>query len=390
MKHTIMQAIFLVLTITLFKSGVMVASAWPRMQNRVSEKPSPQQSQNPKTIPTKKKGPVAEDLSGAEISEARRLLDQLGYWVSLEATGNDVSLHHAITALQKVEGRERTGILTREGLEVLRGARMPQPLESEYPHLEIDLDRQILLVIDGMGAAPRILSISSGSGKLFTEGGWTRRAITPTGRFEVHRKIKGWRKSPLGLLYYPNYIYAGIAIHGNPLVPPYPASHGCIRIPMFAAKEFSAIAKMGMVVMVYDINPLTETERRSPSSVRGKSAELKLSLLTSSRIEPQGEPNDQSPQHRNFSFWRRDNSGSDLFTRPLPVSGVPVGNEFARGRKTDTREAFGGEGDPRAPGGDSRAGMAGSLHGLFAELGLGWKYSFQILQRGALPPGGHL
>lgn len=389
MKHTSIQLIFLVLTITLFKSGVVVASAWPRMQNRVSDKPPPQQSQNPKTTPTKK-GPVAEDLSDAEISEARRLLDQLGYWVSLEATGNDVSLHHAITALQKIEGRERTGILTREELEVLRSARMPQPLESEYPHIEIDLDQQVLLVIDGMGAAPRILSISSGSGKLFTEGGWTRRAITPTGRFEVHRKIEGWRKSPLGLLYYPNYIYAGIAIHGNPLVPPYPASHGCIRIPMFAAKEFSAIAKMGMVVIVYDIKPLTETERRSPSSVRGKSAELQLSLLTSQRIEPQGGPNDQSPQHRNFSFWSRDNSGSDLFTRPLPVSGVPVGNEFARSRKTDTREAFGGEGDPRAPGDDSRAGMAGSSHGLFAARGLGWKYSFQILQRGALPPGGHL
>jgi N-acetylmuramoyl-L-alanine amidase len=268
MKHTIIQVIFLVLTIALFKSGVMVASAWPRMENRVSEKPSPQQSQNPKNAPTKKRGPVAEDLSDAEISEARRLLDQLGYWVSLEATGNDISLHHAITALQKIEGRERTGVLTREELEVLRSARMPQPLESEYPHLEIDLDRQILLVIDGMGAAPRILSISSGSGKLFTEGGWTRRAITPTGRFEVHRKIKGWRKSPLGSLYYPNYIYAGIAIHGNPLVPPYPTSHGCIRIPMFAAKEFSAIATMGMVVIVYDINPLTEIERRSPSSIR--------------------------------------------------------------------------------------------------------------------------
>jgi cell wall hydrolase len=274
MKHTIIQAIFLVLTITLFKSGVMVASAWPRMQNRVSEKPSTRQSQNPKATPIKKRGPVTEDLSDAEISEARRLLDQLGYWVSLEATGNDVSLHHAITAFQKVEGRERTGILTREELEVLRGARMPRPLKSEYPHLEIDLDRQVLLVIDGMGVAPRILSISSGSGKLFTEGGWTRRAITPTGRFEVHRKIKGWRKSPLGSLYYPNYIYGGIAIHGNPLVLPYPASHGCIRIPMFAAKEFSAIAKIGMVVIVYDINPLAETERRRPSSVRGKSSYL--------------------------------------------------------------------------------------------------------------------
>jgi hypothetical protein len=274
MKHTIIQAIFLVLTITLFKSGLMVTSAWPRMQNRVSEKPSPQQSQNPKTAPTPKKAAIAEGLSDAEMSEARRLLDQLGYWVSLEATGNDISLHHAITALQKIEGRERTGILTKEELEVLRGARRPQPLESEYSHLEIDLDRQVLFVIDGMVAAPRILSISSGSGKLFTEGGRTRRAVTPTGRFEVHRKIKGWRKSPLGLLYYPNYIYAGIAIHGNPLVPPYPASHGCIRIPMFAAKEFSAIAAMGMVVIVYDINHLAEIERRSLSSVSA-SADLK-------------------------------------------------------------------------------------------------------------------
>lgn len=93
MKHTIIQAIFLVLTITLFNSGVMVASTWPRMQNRVSEKPSSQQSQNPKNTPTKKKGPVAEDLSDAEISEARRLLDQLGYWVSLDATRNVIKMN---------------------------------------------------------------------------------------------------------------------------------------------------------------------------------------------------------------------------------------------------------------------------------------------------------
>jgi lipoprotein-anchoring transpeptidase ErfK/SrfK len=87
---------------------------------------------------------------------------------------------------------------------------------------------------------------------LFIEGGVTRRAITPTGRFKVTRKIEGWRKSPLGLLYYPNYIYDGIAIHGNPSVPARPASHGCIRIPMFAAEEFSQIAVIGMEVIVYD------------------------------------------------------------------------------------------------------------------------------------------
>jgi lipoprotein-anchoring transpeptidase ErfK/SrfK len=86
----------------------------------------------------------------------------------------------------------------------------------------------------------------------------TRRAITPVGTFEIYRKVEGWRKSPLGLLYYPNYIEGGIAIHGNPSVPTRPASHGCIRIPMFAAQEFSEIATIGMEVFVYGSAPLAQ------------------------------------------------------------------------------------------------------------------------------------
>jgi len=57
---------------------------------------------------------------------------------------------------------------------------------------------------------------------------------------------------------YPNYIYGGVAIHGNPSVPAFPASHGCIRIPMFASREFSQIATIGMVVIVYDSNTLAQ------------------------------------------------------------------------------------------------------------------------------------
>jgi hypothetical protein len=129
------------------------------------------------------------------------------------------------------------------------------PLESNYPHVEVDIDRQVLFVVGCGGAPLRVLPISSGSGKLFTEGGETRRAITPRGRFKVYRKIEGWRKSPLGLLYYPNYITDGIAIHGNPSVPIYPASHGCLGIPMFASREFSEIATIGLVVIVYNANP---------------------------------------------------------------------------------------------------------------------------------------
>jgi len=201
-----------------------------------------------------------QTLSEQEISEAREHLDQLGYWVNVDVTGNDVSLRHALIAFQKIEGRERTGVLTLQELVALRVAQIPQVLETGYPHIEIDLHRQVLFVVDVAGVPLRILPISSGSGEFFTEGGVTRQAITPTGRFKVYRKIEGWRKSPLGLLYYPNYIYDGIAIHGNPSVPVRPASHGCIRIPMFASREFSEIATIGMVVIVYDSEPLAETD----------------------------------------------------------------------------------------------------------------------------------
>lgn len=57
--------------------------------------------------------------------------------------------------------------------------------------------------------------------------------------------------SSLGLLYYPSYILNGIAIHGSPSIPARPASHGCIRVPMFAAKELSSLLPVGMEVVIY-------------------------------------------------------------------------------------------------------------------------------------------
>jgi lipoprotein-anchoring transpeptidase ErfK/SrfK len=231
----------------------------------VMQNPQPaQQSKNQQTPPFNKTKRPARTVSEQEILEARELLDQLGYWVNVDVTGNDVSLRHALIAFQKIEDRERTGVLTIEELEALRVAQIPQVLETGYPHIEIDLHRQVLFVVDVAGVPLRTLPISSGSGEFFTEGGVTRQAVTPTGRFKVYRKIEGWRKSPLGLLYYPNYIYGGIAIHGNPSVPVRPASHGCIRIPMFASQEFSEIATIGMAVIVYDSEPLAETDAADP------------------------------------------------------------------------------------------------------------------------------
>jgi hypothetical protein len=217
------------------------------------------QTEQPKQAPKAGQSLKPPAPSQEEITEARELLGALGYWVNFDVKGTDASLRHALIAFQKIENRPRTGVLTKEELEALRNACRPQALESGYAHIEIDLNRQVLFVVDCCGAILRILPVSTGSGEYFTEGGWTRQAVTPLGRFKVTRKLKGWRKSPLGLLYYPNYIYDGIAIHGNPTVPAEPASHGCIRIPMFAAIEFYEMATIGMDVIVYDssqISPL--------------------------------------------------------------------------------------------------------------------------------------
>jgi peptidoglycan hydrolase-like protein with peptidoglycan-binding domain len=175
----------------------------------------------------------------------------MGYWTGSANGVFDPEDRAALVAFQKEAGLEKTGRLSFTALEALRSAAPPKPIESGYPHVEVDLRKQILFFVDADGGVSRILPVSTGSGKLFTSRGRTRRAITPTGRFTVDRKIAGWRKSPLGLLYYPNYINDGVAIHGNPSVPASPVSHGCIRIPMFAAKDFSQLTPIGTPVIVH-------------------------------------------------------------------------------------------------------------------------------------------
>ncbi|HUR48214.1 MAG TPA: L,D-transpeptidase, partial [Acidimicrobiales bacterium] len=75
-------------------------------------------------------------------------------------------------------------------------------------------------------------------------------AVTPGGSFKITRRIPGWRTSRLGQLYNPLYFNGGIAIHGAPSVPAYPASHGCVRIPMHSARWFPDTVPNGTPVYV--------------------------------------------------------------------------------------------------------------------------------------------
>ena len=184
--------------------------------------------------------------------EAETLLTNLGYWTGPVDGVLDPAFRHALVAFQKVEGRKRTGVLSALEIEALRKAERPEPREIGLRHVEIDIDRQVLFIVEEGGVISRILPACTGNEGQYIDQGKLQRAHTPRGKFRVLRQIRGVRISTLGFLYYPNYIHNGIAIHGSPSMPAHPASHGCIRIPMFAAKELSALMPIGTEVIVYD------------------------------------------------------------------------------------------------------------------------------------------
>ncbi|HMG35151.1 MAG TPA: L,D-transpeptidase family protein [Blastocatellia bacterium] len=221
---------------------------------------TPATSHRRKTAPARKKTAARPKqkstqkksrLTVGEIREAEQRLYDLGYWGGPVDGVFDPKSRQALIAFEKVEGLARGGKLTRQELEALRSAKRPKPRQGGPFHVEVDLTRQVLFVVDESGVVSKVLPVSTGNNELFTSEDWTRRACTPTGTFRIYRKLPGWRKSPLGMMYCPNYFVGGVAIHGSPSVPVKAASHGCIRIPMYAAEEFSAMIPIGTPLIVH-------------------------------------------------------------------------------------------------------------------------------------------
>jgi lipoprotein-anchoring transpeptidase ErfK/SrfK len=127
--------------------------------------------------------------------------------------------------------------------------------QREANRVDVDLRRQFLVVYRD-GKPDLITHISSGSGELYCakDRGATvercRYATTSTGDFRTGRRASGWETSPLGRLYNPIYFNGGIAFHGALEVPRYPASHGCVRLPMHIAEYFPERVKTNMPVHV--------------------------------------------------------------------------------------------------------------------------------------------
>ncbi|HEX4672213.1 MAG TPA: L,D-transpeptidase [Solirubrobacteraceae bacterium] len=104
-------------------------------------------------------------------------------------------------------------------------------------HAEGDLSRQVLALID-KGKVVALYPISSG------------KPSTPTvlGSFHVYLKTPGYL--PDGM-YYSNFFTGGYAIHGFNPAPDYPASHGCMRVPIVDAISIYHWLNVGDGVDVY-------------------------------------------------------------------------------------------------------------------------------------------
>ena len=202
-------------------------------------------------------GEAQQENNTSRMYAAVAKLYELHFWTGQSYSPSDDDNKQAIIAFQKLSGLSRTGHLGDSTYNLLMQSKGFTPKETMHKeHVEVDLDKQVLFLVDSSGSIRMILPVSTATGdKFHQEGDGDLMAKTPVGKFRVFNKIEGWKESPLGLMYDPLYFSGGYAIHGDYAVPAHPASHGCVRIPMFAAQWMFQSVPMGTSVYVYGKNP---------------------------------------------------------------------------------------------------------------------------------------
>jgi lipoprotein-anchoring transpeptidase ErfK/SrfK len=209
----------------------------------VQSQPAPGFQAVSKTIPVALKPPsLTYGDHSPFVPVFLRELAALGYEVPAPTQYFDYDVLESVYAFQKVENLDRTGNVDATFWAHLDTATTPKPrYQQPADHIEVDKTHQVLFVVrDG-----KVVHISPVS----TAGLPGR--FTPEGTFSIFRKVDGFDPSPLGILYKPMYFTGGYAIHGNPSVPPYPASHGCVRVPNFVIERLFNSEPYGETVYVY-------------------------------------------------------------------------------------------------------------------------------------------
>ena len=167
-----------------------------------------------------------------------RLLRRQGYYVS---GGNSYGepTKRAVMAFRKVNRMPRnfdaTSGMFRKLAEGKGSFRLARPGAGR--HVEVDISRQVMVLADH-GRAIHTFHVSTGA------------PSTPSdrGTYRFYRRDPGYNS--IGM-YYSVYYNRGEAIHGYKSVPPYNASHGCIRNPIPNSRFIYNWVRIGQQIVVY-------------------------------------------------------------------------------------------------------------------------------------------
>ena len=182
-------------------------------------------------------GPIIFGSSKAAVADLQRRLAALGFWNAGADGSYGLTTVQAVMAFQKWKGLPSTTVVDNATAIALNTQFCrPGAGRTAGTLLEVDKGKQIAYVIQD-GQMKYIFNVSTGNGQSYDEAdqnGGNRVigvAVTPTGTFRTYREHDVSRyEGDLGSLYRPKFVIGGVAVHGAPRVPNYPASHGCIRV----------------------------------------------------------------------------------------------------------------------------------------------------------------
>lgn len=182
-------------------------------------------------------GPIGYGTSADDVRRLQGRLLELGFW-NLGADGEyGLSTKQAVMAFQKWAGLEPTTV-TDSATAVALNLTLCGPVAGRTTgdFFEVDKTRQIAFVVR-QGKVLFTFNVSTGNGRDYDEedrvtgGRVTGVATTPVGEFRIYKeRDEAAYKGTLGTLYRPKFVVGGIAVHGSPRIPAYPASHGCVRV----------------------------------------------------------------------------------------------------------------------------------------------------------------
>jgi L,D-transpeptidase catalytic domain/Putative peptidoglycan binding domain/PKD domain len=174
---------------------------------------------------------------GASVRGLEQRLRQLHYALGSADGYYGVDTSDAVVAFQKLHGLPRTGATDLRFWRALDHAAIPTARHTEAAlHVEVSKELQVLFIVRD-GEVSLIVPVSTGA-----------TGNTPLGTWHVYSRLPGYNAEEM---YYSSFFTGAFAIHGYHSVPAYPASHGCVRIPIWVAKRIYSLIDYGTTVYIY-------------------------------------------------------------------------------------------------------------------------------------------